>query len=247
MARTAGIGARREGLPDHVAIIMDGNGRWAQQRGLPRIRGHEAGVESVRAVVEEAARLGLRQLTLYAFSSQNWGRPRAEVGALMRMLRHYLVAERENMMKNGIRLVAIGRRQGLPRAVCRELEATEKLTARNKGLTTCLALNYGGREEIVDAVRTIAAEVAAGRLRPGRIDEALVASYLYTAGMPDPDLLIRTAGEMRVSNFLLWQISYAELYVTPVCWPDFRAEQFHEALRAYAQRRRTFGLVEEKA
>ena len=245
MERTTPIGARKEALPRHVAIIMDGNGRWARQRGLPRIRGHEAGAESVRVVTEEAARLGLRQLTLYAFSSQNWGRPRTEVGGLMRMLRQYLVAERKPLMKNGIRLVAIGRRERLPRAVRRELEATEELTAQNKGLTACLALNYGGREEIVDAVRSIAADAAAGRLRPGRIDEALITSRLYTAGMPDPDLLIRTAGELRVSNFLLWQISYAELYVTQVCWPDFRVEQLHEALSAYAQRRRTFGLVEE--
>ena len=232
-------------LPRHVAIIMDGNGRWARQRGLPRIRGHEAGAESVRIVIEEAARLGIRQLTLYAFSLQNWGRPRTEVAGLMRMLRRYLVGERDNIMKNDIRLTAIGRREDLPRAVRRELEGTERLSAANRGLGLCLALNYGGREEIVDAVRSIAADAAAGALRPDQVDEALVASRLYTAGMPDPDLLIRTAGEMRVSNFLLGQISYAELYVTPVCWPEFRVEQLHEALRAYAQRRRTFGLVDE--
>lgn len=244
MARNAPIGLRPEQLPQHVAIIMDGNGRWARQRGLPRIRGHEAGAESVRVVIEEAARLGLRQLTLYAFSSQNWARPRTEVVGLMRMLRQSLVAERESIMKHGIRLVSIGRREGLPRAVRRELEATEEMSAAHKGLTVCLALNYGGREELIDAVRSIAADAAAGRLKPGRVNEALIASRLYTAGMPDPDLLVRTAGEMRVSNFLLWQISYAELYVTQVCWPDFRTEQFHEALRAYARRRRTFGRLE---
>ena len=245
MAKTTPDGLDRSRLPRHVAIIMDGNGRWARQRGLPRIRGHEAGVDSVRAVVEEAARLALRQVTLYAFSAQNWGRPRAEVGGLMRMLQRFLVAEREEIMDNDIRMVAIGRRKGLPRAVIRELETTELLSARNKGLTVCLALNYAGRDEIIDAVRAMAADAAAGKLKPSRIGESTVSRYLYTAGMPDPDLLIRTAGEMRVSNFLLWQISYAELYVTPVCWPDFRKEHFHEALRAYAQRKRTFGLVEE--
>ncbi|HUT33047.1 MAG TPA: polyprenyl diphosphate synthase, partial [Planctomycetota bacterium] len=232
--------------PAHVAIIMDGNGRWARQRGLARIRGHEAGVESARVVTEEAVRLGIRQVTFYTFSLQNWGRPRAEVGGLMRMLRRYLVSERDRLMKNGVRLVAIGRRETLPRAVRRELEATERLSAGNTRTTVCLALNYGGREEIVDAVRSIAADVAAGTLPPERVDEALLSARLSTAGMPDPDLLIRTAGEMRVSNFLLWQISYAELYVTPVCWPDFRVAEFHEALRAYAQRRRTFGLLGEE-
>ncbi len=246
MANTVPDGPPADRLPGHVAIIMDGNGRWARQRGLPRIRGHEAGVESVRAVIEEAVRLGLRQLTLYAFSLQNWGRPSAEVKGLMRMLRRYLVGERDTLMKNGVRLVAIGRREGLPRLVRRELEATERLSAGNRGTTLCLALNYGAREEIVDAARSIAADVAAGRLPPSKVDEALLASRLSTAGMPDPDLLIRTAGEMRVSNFLLWQISYAELYVTPLCWPDFGVEAFHEALRAYAGRRRTFGLVEEE-
>ncbi|MBM4035176.1 MAG: di-trans,poly-cis-decaprenylcistransferase [Planctomycetes bacterium] len=244
MAKTTASGLHLDRLPQHVAIIMDGNGRWARQRGLPRIRGHEAGAESVRAVTEEAARLGLRQLTLYAFSSQNWGRPRLEVGGLMRMLRKYLVSERGLLRENDIRFVAIGRREGLPRAVRRELEATEELCRGHRGMTMCLALNYGGREEIADAARSIAADAAAGKLRPARVNEALISSRLYTAGMPDPDLLVRTAGEMRVSNFLLWQISYAELYVTPVCWPDFRVEQFHEALRAYAERKRTFGLVE---
>jgi len=245
MAKTTANGLDRRALPEHVAIIMDGNGRWAKQRGLARIRGHEAGVDSVRAVTEEAARLGIRQVTLYTFSSQNWGRPSSEVSGLMRMLRRYLVDERDEMMEHDIRLVAIGRRKGVPRAVRRELEATEKLSAHNQGLTVCLALNYAGRDEIVDAVRAIAADAVAGMLRPATIGEATVGRYLYTAGMPDPDLLIRTAGEMRVSNFLLWQISYAELYVTPVCWPDFRKEAFHDALRDYARRKRTFGLIEE--
>lgn len=222
---------------------MDGNGRWARERGLPRIKGHEAGVESVREVTEEAARLGISYLTLYAFSSQNWGRPRSEVRGLMNMLKRFLVSEREEIVRNGIRLRAIGRREALPKSVVAELEKTERLTEDNRGLTVALALNYGGREELIDAVRAIAREVAAGRLKPGRIGERTINRHLYTAGMPDPDLLVRTAGEMRVSNFLLWQISYAELYVTPVCWPDFRREQLLEALRVYARRRRTFGLV----
>jgi len=246
MAKSKSTGQRTPRLPKHVAVIMDGNGRWAKQRGLARIRGHEAGAESVRAVTEEAARLGLRQLTLYAFSAQNWGRPRREVAGLMRMLRRYLATERDRIMEHNIRLVAIGRRAGIPPAVRRELEATERLSARNSGLTVCLAINYGGREEITDAVRSIAADAAADKLQPASITGEVIASRLYTAGMPDPDLLIRTAGEMRVSNFLLWQISYTELYVTPVCWPDFRSEEFHKALDAYAQRRRTFGLVQEQ-
>ena len=245
MANTLPSGPDPARLPRHVAIIMDGNGRWAKQRGLPRIRGHKAGAESVRVITEEAARLGIRQLTLYTFSLQNWGRPRLEVSGLMHMLRRYLVNERKMIMQNGVRLVAIGRRDALPRSLLRALETTERLSAGNQGLTLCLALNYGGREEIVEAVRRIAADVAAGKLAPQDIDEARVSSCLYTAGMPDPDLLIRTAGEMRVSNFLLWQISYAEFYVTPVCWPEFREAQFREALRVYAQRRRTFGLVGE--
>jgi undecaprenyl diphosphate synthase len=244
MAKTSPDGPDPDPLPRHVAIIMDGNGRWARQRGLPRIRGHEAGADSVRAVTEECVRLGIRQLTLYTFSAQNWGRPRPEINSLMRMLRRYLVDERDEIMEHDIRLVAIGRRAGIPRSVRRELETTEKLCAHNQGLTVCLALNYGGRDEIVDAARALAAEVAAGTLRPGRIDEDAVSAHLYTAGMPDPDLLIRTAGELRLSNFLLWQISYAELYVTEVCWPAFRKEQFLDALRDFARRNRTYGLVQ---
>jgi len=244
MATEMPVGLDRKHLPAHVAIIMDGNGRWARQQGLPRIRGHEAGVESVRAVTREARRLGIRQITLYAFSAQNWGRPRLEVSGLMRMLEHYLVAERDELMENGIRLCAIGRRKALPRSIQRAMAATEELTARNKALTLCLALNYGGRTEILDAARALAADAVAGKLRPARIREATFARYLYTAGMPDPDLLVRTAGEMRVSNFLLWQISYAEFYSTPVCWPEFREEHLHDALRTYAQRTRTFGLIE---
>ena len=234
-----------EHVPGHVAIIMDGNGRWAAERGLPRAKGHEAGSETVKVVTEEAMRLGIRQVTLYTFSAQNWGRPTGEVRGLMRLLQRYLVHERDKLMEHGIRLVAIGRRDKIPRKVLRELEATEAMSAENQQFTLCLALNYGAREEIVDAVRAIAADVVEGKLKPGRITERTVSRHLYTAGMPDPDLLVRTAGEMRISNFLLWQISYAELYVTPVCWPDFREEELHKALRAYARRRRTFGLIEE--
>jgi undecaprenyl diphosphate synthase len=232
-------------LPRHVAIIMDGNGRWAKERGLPRVQGHEAGVESVRAVTEESLRLGIQQLTLYTFSSQNWGRPKTEIRRLMQLLESYLVEERDELMEHQIRLVAIGRRKGLPRGVARALKATEELTADNPSFTLCLALNYAGRDEIVDAIQGIAADVAAGDLKPRRITEKTVNRYLYTAGMPDLDLLIRTAGEMRVSNFLLWQLSYAELYVADVCWPDFREEQYQAALRDYARRHRTFGLVED--
>jgi len=245
VSREPSLGIPRRRLPRHVAIIMDGNGRWARERGLSRIKGHEAGVESVREVTRETARLGIPYLTLYAFSSQNWGRPRAEVRGLMTMLKRFLAQERDEVLRNNIRLRAIGRRQGLPKSVVAELEKTERLSEGNTGLTLTLALNYGGREELVDAVRAIAREVAAGRLKPGRIGEATIKRHLYTAGIPDPDLLVRTAGEMRVSNFLLWQISYAELYVTEVCWPDFRREHLHEALRAYARRRRTFGRIEE--
>jgi len=243
MATQLPAGLRRKTMPKHVAIIMDGNGRWAKERGLRRIRGHEQGVESVRAVAEEGARLGLEQITLYTFSSQNWGRPPTEVNALMRLLREYLVGERDTLMKNGIRLVAIGRRGKLSRAVRRDLEATERLTAGNKGMTLCLALSYSSRDEIVDAARSLAEDVAAGTLKPSKIDEKTFARRLYTADMRDPDLLIRTAGEMRISNFLLWQISYAEIFVTDLCWPDFREEQLQDALRAYAQRCRTYGLV----
>ncbi len=231
-------------LPWHGAIIMDGNGRWASERGLPRARGHEKGSETVKLITEEAMRLGLGQLTLYTFSAQNWGRPSGEVRGLMHLLHQYLVHEREKLMEHEIRLVAIGRRNKIPRKVLRALETTEQMSANNRRFTLCLALNYGAREEIVDAVRAMAADALEGKLTPRRISERTIGRYLYTHGMPDPDLLIRTAGEMRVSNFLLWQISYAELYVTPVCWPDFGEEELHKALLDYARRRRTFGLVE---
>jgi undecaprenyl diphosphate synthase len=228
-------------LPRHVALIMDGNGRWAEARGLPRVRGHRAGVESVRAVTRHAARLGLRQLTLFAFSTENWKRPRAEVSTLMRLLRRYLVEERGELMDNDIRLAAIGRIAGLPQRVQDALEETRRLTERNRGMTLCLALNYGGQTEIADAARSLAADAVAGRLVPEAIDEAALASRLYQPGMPQLDLLVRTAGERRLSNFLLWQLSYAEIVVSEVCWPEFREEELEAALAEYGRRVRRFG------
>jgi undecaprenyl diphosphate synthase len=228
-------------LPRHIAMIMDGNGRWARERGLERIEGHVRGADTVRKVVEECCRLGIGQLTLYSFSSENWKRPQREVDFLMSLLKQYLVAERPEIMQQNIRFRVIGRRAELAPEVVHEIEETERISAGNTGLTLALAVNYGSRAEIVDAVRSIAERVRRGELEPSAIGEATISESLYTAGMPDPDLLIRTAGEMRVSNYLLWQISYAELWVTPVCWPDFTTEVFHSALRDYAGRERRFG------
>jgi undecaprenyl diphosphate synthase len=237
------LGLARERLPRHVAIIMDGNGRWANQRGRERIFGHLQGAANVRAIVTHAARLGLDALTLYSFSTENWRRPKAEVDALMDLYVEYLIRERQTVMENNVRLIQVGRREGLPEPVLRELDVTQQVSAANTGLTLCLAINYGARLEIVDAVRRIAEQVRAGRLEPASIEEATITAHLYTAGVPDPDLLIRTAGEMRISNFLLWQISYAELYVSQVLWPDFSTEEFNAALRSYAARQRRFGGV----
>ncbi len=235
------LGLRAAALPRHVAIIMDGNGRWARQRGLPRIEGHRRGVQSVRAVVEECCRLGLQQLTLYCLSVENWKRPQEEIDFLMFLLEQYLIEERAEIMEQNIRFTSIGRRQGLPDDVLRELDENVRLSRQNTGLVLCLALNYGGRSEVVDAIRRLAESVRRGERTPEEIDEEAVGQALYTAGMPDPDLLIRTAGEMRVSNFLLWQISYAEIWVTERCWPDFGTPELHEALRDYARRERRFG------
>ena len=228
-------------LPRHVAIIMDGNGRWARQRGLPRIEGHRRGVESVRSTVEECCRLGVRQLTLYCLSVENWKRPQQELDFLMTLLQHYLIEERVEIMEQNIRFTTIGRRSEMPDPVLREMDESIRLSRHNTGMNLCLAINYGGRTELVDAVRAIAELVRQGSLDPAEITESTVNDALYTAGMPDPDLLIRTAGEMRVSNFLLWQISYAELWVTELCWPDFDRAALHQALRAYATRERRFG------
>ena len=241
LARIASVGLRTEQLPRHVAIIMDGNGRWAQNRGLPRIVGHRRGIQSVRAVVEEGCRLGLAQVTLYCLSVENWKRPPRELKFLMRLLRHFVVVEREELMDQKVRLAMIGRREGLPADVLRELDKTIAMTAENTGMVLCLAVNYGGRTEIADAARRLAEDVRAGTLDPGRVDEAVFASYLATAGMADPDLMVRTAGEMRLSNFLLWQLSYAELWVTDVLWPDFRGDDLLAACRAFAGRQRKFG------
>jgi undecaprenyl diphosphate synthase len=232
---------RDDGRPRHVAIIMDGNGRWAQQRGLPRIEGHRRGVATVRRITEHCARQGIGQLTLYCLSSENWRRPAAELQFLMHLLEQYMIEERSLLMRERIRLAMIGRREGLPDTTLAELDRTVEMCAANGGMRLCLAINYGSRGEIVDAARRLAAEAAAGRLDPAAIDEEAFAARLDTAGMPDPDLLIRTAGEMRISNFLLWQISYAELWVTDVAWPDFSEADFDEAVAAFARRDRRFG------
>ncbi len=231
----------RERLPRHIAIIMDGNGRWAQQRGLPRVEGHRRGADSVKAVTEECARLAVEQLTLYCLSSENWKRPRAELDFLMSLLEQYMAQQRDEVVRQGIRVSTIGRREAMPDEALREIDRTVAATRGNTGLHVCLAINYGGRAELTDAVRRIASEVRQGELDPGAITEQTIAGHLYTAGMPEPDLLIRTAGELRVSNFLLWQISYAELWVTDCFWPDFRVPQLHEAIRDYSRRHRRFG------
>jgi undecaprenyl diphosphate synthase len=238
------LGLPREALPRHIAVIMDGNGRWAQQQGLPRIEGHRRAAGAVREVVTQCARLGVRCLTLYSFSLENWKRPRDEVVGLMALYAEYLASERPTIMDNDVRVVQVGRRAGLPDRVVRELDLTEKLSRDNKGLTLCLALNYGSRAEIVDAVRRVARQVADGTLTPDQITEQTIGQGLYTAGAPDPDLLIRTAGERRISNFLLWQISYCEFHVTDVLWPQFNRRHFLDALRDYASRERRFGQVQ---
>ncbi|MGH7149331.1 MAG: isoprenyl transferase [Planctomycetota bacterium] len=229
------------GLPRHIAIIMDGNGRWARRRRLRRVLGHRAGIRSVREVVTECARLGVESLTLYAFSVENWRRPKAEVLYLMGLLRRFLVGEREEIARNRIRLTSIGRIEDLPEEVRRELRRSEELSAGNSGMRLCLALSYGGRAELADAVRRIAAKAARGEIDPSEVSEESLRAHLYDPTLPDPDLLIRTAGEMRVSNFLLWQISYTEFYVTPTCWPDFGKAELREAIEEYRRRERRFG------
>ena len=230
-------------VPRHVAIIMDGNGRWAREHQLPRLSGHEAGRQSVKKVVQAAIAHGVRYLTLYAFSVENWQRPREEVQGLMGLLRLVLREELAEMGREGVRLRAIGRLQDLPEAVREELESAIEKTKTNTKLDLILALSYGSRVEITEAAKAIAREVKAGSLDPERIEEKTVSHHLYTREIPDPDLLIRTSGEMRISNFMLWQISYAEIYVTPVLWPDFGKEQFADALADYARRERRFGGI----
>ncbi|MFH1923561.1 MAG: isoprenyl transferase [Planctomycetota bacterium] len=230
-----------EKRPRHIAVIMDGNGRWAERQGLPRIEGHRRGVASVRRTTEECTRLGIEQLTLYCLSSENWKRPRRELDFLMHLLEQYMIEERTTIMEQGIRVSVIGRREGIPEEALREMDKTVAITRDNAGLRLCLAINYGARSELIDGIRRIAKKVAAGELRPDELTEETLSAHLYTAGMQDPDLLIRTAGEMRVSNFLLWQISYAEIWVTEACWPEFDERQLHLALRDFAARDRRFG------
>jgi undecaprenyl diphosphate synthase len=237
---TANLSAEgRASLPQHVAVIMDGNGRWAKQRGLPRIEGHRQGAESARVIIRTAGELGIKYLTLYAFSAENWNRPKDEVDALI----HYLKSETPELNKNNVRLEVIGQIYRLPENVQEHLRKSIATLSKNNGLTLVMALSYGSRIEIVDAVRRISEEVKRGKLDPADINEKVISDHLWTRNIPDPDLLIRTSGEMRVSNFLLWQISYAELVITPTFWPDFRKPQFFAALEEYARRHRRFGGV----
>jgi undecaprenyl diphosphate synthase len=235
------LGIPPERLPRHIAIIMDGNGRWAQRQGLPRIEGHRHGVAAVQRATEECARLGIEQLTLYCLSSENWKRPQQELDFLLHLLQQYMIEQRGTIREHNIRVSVIGRRDGIPEDVWREVDKSVALSQSNTGLRVCLAINYGARREIADAVRAVAARVKAGELQPDAIGEETIEAHLYTAGMRDPDLLIRTAGEKRLSNFLLWQISYAEIWVTDRCWPEFNEEILRQAIRDYAARDRRFG------
>jgi len=234
-------------LPTHIAVIMDGNGRWAARRNQPRVAGHRAGAEAVRATVETAARLGISYLTLYAFSTENWKRPKLEVEALMGLLREFLRKEIRSLKANNIRFQTIGREQGLEPAVRREIDRARHETSENTGMVLTVALNYSGRSEIVEACREVMAECQAANRNPAEITEYDIESHLFTKHLPDPDLLIRTSGEMRVSNFLLWQIAYSEIYVTEVLWPDFRRTQLFEAIIEYQKRERRYGDVKPAA
>ncbi|MGI6081479.1 MAG: isoprenyl transferase [Limnochordia bacterium] len=229
--------------PKHVAIIMDGNGRWALQRGLPRVAGHKAGVDSLVSCVEACNAWGVEVLTVYAFSTENWGRPRDEVTFLMHLLEEVFRRYIDRLHANGVTVKVIGRRAGLPASTTRHIEHAEQLTAENTGLRLLIAFNYGGRAELIDGVKTLCSRVARGELSPEAIDEECLSAHLTTAGLPDPDLLIRTGGEFRISNFLLWQVAYTELYITDVYWPDFRAQQLYQALMEFQKRQRRFGKV----
>ncbi len=240
-AHAASVGLDPARLPRHIAILIDVNGRWAQRQGKERAEGHAQGAHSVDVITEECCRLGLGQLTLFCLSSENWKRPKPEIDFLMALLKEYLLAERAKIQDQNIRFRVIGRRDGLPDEVLAEIDENERLTRGNTGLTLCLAINYGSRAEIVDAVQALATRVKRGELEPSAIDERAISAALYTGGMPDPDLLVRTAGEMRVSNYLLWQISYAELWVTQRFWPEFDPPLMHDALRDFARRERRFG------
>lgn len=234
-----------EKLPQHVAIIMDGNGRWARQKTMNRVLGHEEGTESVRVIVRVSREIGIKYLTLYAFSEENWKRPKYEVAALMTILKRFLKSELKEMQENNIRFITIGRTHKLPEDVRSLIENTIDKTAKNTGMTLALALSYGGRQEFADAVQKIARRIVSGDIQPSDINEELISDFLYTAGMPDPDLLIRTSGEYRISNFMLWQIAYTELYVTPTLWPDFRKEEYLKAIEEYQKRDRRFGAAGE--
>jgi undecaprenyl diphosphate synthase len=233
-----------EHLPRNIAIIMDGNGRWAQRQGLPRYEGHSEGAKTAERVAQSCVDFGMQSLTLYSFSIENWKRPKSEVNALMHLYAEYLVGIRPSLMKNNVRLVHLGRMAGLPQSVGDALVETMRLTRDNTGMMLALALNYSGRAEIVDATRAIAQACGEGRLQLDDIDEDCISQHLYTAGLPDPDLLIRTASELRVSNFLLWQISYSEFYVTETLWPDFTSESLERAIAAYVHRDRRFGAID---
>lgn len=233
-------------LPEHIAVIMDGNGRWAKRKGAARIFGHRNAVDAVRATIEGCGELGVKYVTLYAFSTENWGRPKDEVDALMELLVNTLKKEVKSLNENRVRLKAIGDISQLPGNCQQNLADAIEATAANKGLTVVIALSYSGRWEITEAVKRIAEEVASGKLMPGEITERLVAAHLETAGIPDPELLIRTSGELRISNFLLWQIAYTEIYITQTLWPDFRKEDLYEAIVAYQKRERRFGKVLER-
>jgi undecaprenyl diphosphate synthase len=243
-AQAAQLSAQaKAAVPTHVAIIMDGNGRWAKERHLPRVEGHRNGVESVRAVVRASGEVGIKYLTLYAFSAENWNRPKDEVDTLMNYLARFLKSEVAELNRSNVRLEVIGQIYRLPEFVQEQLRKSQDALARNNGLTLILALSYGARQEIVEGVRVIAQKIKSGRIEPAEITEKVLADHLYTRHFPDPDLLIRTSGELRLSNFLLWQISYAELVVTPTLWPDFRKPQFFAALEEYAGRHRRFGAL----
>ncbi len=233
-------------LPNHVAIIMDGNGRWAKKRALNRIRGHENGINSVRDIVRTSREIGIPYLTLYAFSEENWKRPKHEVDALMNLLKSFLKKELDEMLETGIRFKVIGRTGKLPEDVQKLLSLTSEKTSQNNDMVLTLALSYGGRQEILDAVKKISQRIESEGLRPAEITQQTISDSLYTAGIPDPDLLIRTSGEYRISNFLLWQIAYAELYITPTLWPDFRKKEYLSAIRAFQKRERRFGASQEE-
>jgi undecaprenyl diphosphate synthase len=233
-------------IPTHIAIIMDGNGRWAKRRGLPRVAGHREGVKSVRDVVEACAQLGVKYLTLFAFSTENWRRPKEEIDTLMKLLIKTLRSETEKLHKNDIKLMAIGDIDSLPKEVRKELKEAMEKTKNNKRMVLNLALSYSGRWEIIEAVKEIARDVKKGKVKIEEIDDKLFSNYLKTAGIPDPDLLIRSSGELRISNFLLWQIAYTELYITDCLWPDFRRKHLYEAIRDYQRRERRFGMTSEQ-